>query len=289
MAFGQANPRDLNVSMLSTLSDWALKWDGADGIAVQTLPQVLQRWRDRLRGRRVLIVIDDVWDANLAHRLTSVVEEGGSAVVTCRTPAIAERIAPQQVHRYPLKELDPTDALLLLMKLAPEVVTQYRVECEALVDDLGCLPLAIVVAGGMLGSERGRAIGVNTLLAQIREGKGLLEEDAPADMVPLLQETADVEPRFRERTLSVAALLQRSIKILDPDLQLRFAKLGVFAPKPATIDLPMMATVWQDDPDKATACAALLVDHGILQVTRDGKFLLHALLSKLASGMLQTL
>jgi hypothetical protein len=279
MAFGQANPRDLQVTVTSTLSDWALEWDGGDNLAVQSLPQALQRWRDRLRGRRVLLVIDDVWDANIAHRLASIVEEGSSALITCRTPAVAERVVPALTQRYALHELGRDDALLLLMKLAPDVVERYHVDCEALVDDLGCLPLAIVVAGGMLGSDRGRAIGVRTLLTQIRDGGALLKQEAPADMVPLMQETA----------LSVAALLRRSILVLDPDDQARFAKLAVFAPKPATIDLSMMTAVWRDDPVKAAASAALLVDHGILQVTRDGTYQLHALLSKLAHGMLEAL
>lgn len=279
MAFGQANPRDLQVTVTSTLSDWALEWDNGDNLAVQTLPQALQHWRDRLRGRRVLLVVDDVWDANLAHRLATIVEEGGSALITCRTPAVAERVVPAPRQRYALHELGHDDALLLLTKLAPDVVDRYRADCEALVDDLGCLPLAIVVAGGMLGSERGRAIGVRTLLAQIRDGEALLKQEAPADMVPLMQET----------TVSVASLLRRSIQVLDPDDQARFAKLAVFAPKPATIDLSMMAAVWRDDHEKAAGSAALLVDHGILQVTRDGTYQLHALLSKLAHGLLEAM
>ena len=280
MAFGQSNPRDLKVSILSTLADWAVQWDGGDSFAVQTLPQVLQEWRVRLRGRRVLLVIDDVWDANLAYQLASILEVGGSAIVTSRTPAIAERIVPAEAQRFALHELSPKDALLLLTQLAPDAVSRYRSECETLVDDLGCLPLAIIVAGGMLGSERGRAIGIPKLLTEIREGQALLAAEAPADMVPLLQE---------DTLLSVAALLQRSIKVLEPDQQLRFAKLGVFAPKPATIDLPMLAAVWQDTPDNVIATAGLFVDHGIMQVTRDGKFQVHALLSKLAVGMLQAL
>ncbi len=279
MAFGQANPRDLQVSLQSTLSDWAVEWNGTETSATKTLPQMLQQWRERLRERRILLIIDDVWDADLAHRITSVVEAGSSAVITCRTPVIAERVVPLRELRYKLEELDPEDALLLLMKLAPDVVAQHREDCAILVEDLGRLPLAIVAAGGLLGSDRGRAVGFFTLLSQIRKGKALLETDAPADMVPVLAETRP----------SVAALLQRSLQVLDAVQQAQFAKLAVFAPKPATIDLPMMAMVWQVTPGEAADTAGLFVDHGILQATWDGKFQLHAVLSKLAYGMLQAL
>jgi hypothetical protein len=79
------------------------------------------------------------------------------------------------------------------------------------------------------------------------------------------------------------------VQVLEPDQQVRFAKLGVFAPKPATIELSQMAMVWQDEEDRAAVAAGDLVDHGILQVTADGDFQLHALFTSLATGMLQAL
>jgi hypothetical protein len=148
-----------------------------------------------------------------------------------------------------------------------------------LIEDLGRLPLAIVVAGGLLGSERGRAIGIRTLLSQIRDGKALLETQVPANMVSVLAETVP----------SVAALLRRSLQVFDESQQAKFAMLSVFAPKPAAIDLPMMAAVWQVALEEAAEIAGLFVHHGILQATRDGRFQLHAVLSKLAQGMLQAL
>jgi hypothetical protein len=95
-------------------------------------------------------------------------------------------------------------------------------------------------------------------MSQLRDGQALLRADAPANMVPLLQETS----------LSVAALLLRSVQVMEQDQQVRFARLGVFAPKPATIDLRRMAAVWQDGIETAAVNATDLVDHGIQSRSR---------------------
>ena len=59
-------------------------------------------------------------------------------------------------------------------------------------------------------------------------------------------------------------------------MQAYFAMLGVFAPKPATFDLPAMAAVW--DIGDAKPHARVLVERGLLEPIGGGRFQMHALL-----------
>jgi hypothetical protein len=275
IAFGQARRDELRAALLSTLTDWALEWDG-DATASLTLPKALAAWRARLAGRRVLLVIDDIWDADAAYLLADVLDSGSSAVITSRKPKVVQDVVPQAVCRFNLGELGPNDSLDLLRGFAPDAVLQRPADCAALLADVGHLPLAIVVAGGLLGGASAPAVGVSKLLEQVRKGTALLRADAPLNMRSLLEDTS----------VSVAALLGKSVDALENDQQLRFCQLGVCAPKPATIDLSFMAMLWQEPNDKAAGHAAELVDHGVLQVTNDGAFQIHALLAKFAAARL---
>jgi hypothetical protein len=104
------------------------------------------------------------------------------------------------------------------------------------------------------------------LIKDLREGKRILEDRPPASMGDLLNQT----------TPTVAALLEKSVRLLDGTTRDRFALLGVFAPKPATFDLRGMAAVW-DQPD-ARETADMLIDRGLLEPVGSGRYQMHALL-----------
>ena len=83
-----------------------------------------------------------------------------------------------------------------------------------------------------------------------------------------------IEPS--NRTLTVNAVLQRSTDALDPELRDFFAYLACFAPKPASFNLAAMNAVWGvPDPQ---AIASRLIDWGLLEPAREGRYQMHALL-----------
>jgi len=135
-----------------------------------------------------------------------------------------------------------------------------------LVNDLEGLPLALQVAGCLLHTEFELGWSIIDLLTDLRQGAALMQANAPAGMIGLEQETRP----------TVAKLIQKSTDRLDEATRMRFAYLGLFAPKPATFDLEAMAAVW-NLPDPRPVIRTL-VNRGLLEPLSSGRFQIHALL-----------
>ncbi len=171
--------------------------------------------------------------------------------------------------------LSDEPSLELLGILSPETVASYPDEARDLVHDLEGLPLAIQVAGRLLQNEARLGWGVGELLAELREGAGLLAAQAPGDMAGVGGDT----------TPTIAVLLKRSTDSLNPEMRERFAYLGLFAPKPATFDLQAMAVAWDLNDPRPTV--RVLVNRGLLEPVSGGRFQLHALLALHARSLLE--
>jgi DNA-binding SARP family transcriptional activator len=230
-----------------------------------------------LRDRRMLLIVDDVWQAE--HAIPFRVGGGAcSLVMTSRLNDVASALAPAAEDIYRIPVLAEEAGLELLGRLSPETTTHYPDEARDLVRDLEGLPLAIHVAGRLLHSEESMGWGVRDLLADLRTGAGLLKAQAPSDMLSVQSAGRDASP-------TVAALLKRSTDLLDEEARHRFAFLGLFVPKPATFDLGAMAAAWGiDDPRHI---ARRLVNHGLLEPVGGGRFQMHALLVLHARSLLE--
>ncbi|MFJ9662139.1 NB-ARC domain-containing protein [Streptomyces griseoflavus] len=225
-----------------------------------------------LRDRRVLLIVDDVW--NPAHVVPFNV--GGPdcvILITTRLPQVAHALAtPADI--YPLGLLSEEAALELLRRLAPEVVHHHPDEARALVRTLERLPLAVRVAGQMLSEDWANGWGIDDMLAQLREGSALLAAAAPIDRA------AD-----NHTIPTVRALLRMSTDRLDRQNRLRFAFLGAFASQPAAFDVEAMADVW--GVADAVPTIRVLVALGLLEPSGDGWFTMHALLVLHAKALLR--
>lgn len=225
-----------------------------------------------LRDLRMLLIIDDVWQTEHAMPF----QIGGrncATLFTTRFQSVARQLAiPDDI--YNLEVLSDQSSLELLTKIVPKIVEQYPEACLDLVRDLEGLPLAIRVAAGLLYQEANLGWDVADLLNELREGKKILEAQAPADRADLTTQT----------TPTVAVLLQKSTDRLSQEVRDCFAFLGAFAPKPATFDLDDMAVVWGvTDPKPVTR---QLVDRGLLEPTQ-GRYQMHALLVMHAKSLLE--
>jgi tetratricopeptide (TPR) repeat protein len=261
-------------SLFSELATWSRAL-GAEDLRVQTLEEASTALAALLRSKRMLLVVDDVWQAEHA-RPFAVGGRGCATLITARSSRVAQALAPAAGDVYRLPVLSEEKGLELLEALAPEVVADHRDECRALVVALDGLPLALQVAGRTLAVEASYGFGVVELLAELRAGTALLEAQAPADRADLISET----------TPTVAALLQHSTDRLDPAARAGFACLAVFATKPASFDLAAMQAVCQVGDAKPIARA--LVDRGLLEaVPEAGRFQMHALLVMHAKALLE--
>ena len=261
-------------NLISELSVWARALGKDDLLHTRTLEEAMTRLAALLRNKRMLLIVDDVWEAQHATAF----KVGGrdcAMLVTTRVNSVAQAIAPTPDHIYKLAELSDEKALELLKALAPTVVAEFPQQSLELVRELEGLPLAIQVSGHLLNVEASYGFGVTDLITELRAGVKLLEAKAPVEPANLANETIP----------TVAVLLQRSTDRLDPEIRYRFAYLGAFAPKPATFDLAAMKAVWQVEDPKPTA--RILADRGLLEpIVELGRFQIHALLVLHARSLL---
>lgn len=255
---------DQKPTLMSILAGWGRALGRDDLLRVPTAEEAVTELRAILQHRRMLLIVDDVWETGHGALFQKVRGGNCGLLITTRLDKVAETLAQTESEIYKLPVLAEEDALKLMHILAPMVVAQHSDACRELVNDLECLPLALHVAARLLRKRFKRGLEVRTLLDEIRKGAAVIEAEAPYD-------------RAEEGNLpTVKALLQKSTDLLTERTRECFAYLGVFAPKPATFDLPAMKDVWQvDDP---TPIAEDLMDHGLLEPAGGGRFQMHALL-----------
>ncbi|MCD4686845.1 MAG: AAA family ATPase [Anaerolineae bacterium] len=259
-------------NMYAQLAAWARALNLEGVTQVDSVEELSQRLTAVLQDRRMLLIIDDAWDVNHAQ-LMSVGGSECAVIYTTRLNNVARALVAQPAHIYKLPILTDQASLDLLSNLAPEAVAHHHDEALELARDLEGLPLALQVAGRLLSVEMAMGWGIAELLHELRDGVRLLAEEAPADRF---------DPEM-QATPTVRVLLQRSTDQLADDARRCFVLLGVFAPKPATFDLPAMKAVW-DVPDPRPAVRTL-VARGLLEPTNGGRFQMHALLVMHAKSM----
>jgi hypothetical protein len=271
-------------NLFSELATWGRALGTDDLLRAKTLEEATAQLTAMLRNKRMLLIIDDVWESE--HAVPFKVGGSGCAtLITTRITTVAEALAPTPDAIYRLPVLTFEKALELLTVLAPSVVAQNRKQCLELVQELEGLPLALQVAGRMLHVEESRGFGVKELIAELREGVKLLKAKAPSDRVDFVKAPADQVNITEETTPTVTVLLQRSTDRLDELTRDCYAYLGVFAPKPATFDLEAMKAVWQVE--QPESIVRTLVDRGLLEFVRElGRYQMHALLVAHAKSLL---
>ena len=139
--------------ILSELAAWGRAL-GLDGLARSpTVKDAVDQLSRRLANARMLVIIDDVWDAAHALPFLQTAGPGCGVLLTTRLPSVADELSltPDAIYALPL--LEESDGLTLLRLLAPGVVASKRDACLKLVRDLECLPLALHVAGRLLQAE----------------------------------------------------------------------------------------------------------------------------------------
>jgi hypothetical protein len=261
-------------NLLGELYAWAEALIPGESGRARNLDEVRAQLTAVLRDRRVLLILDDVWQVEHA----SPFRVGGqqcALVMTSRLYDVTTALASTAGDIYRLPVLTERAGLELLGELAPQALAQEPAAALELVQDLEGLPLAIHVAGRLLHNEAHLGWGLRELLAELRSGAALLEAPAPSDMHIAGQEASP----------TVAALLQRSTDLLDKETRQRFAYLGLFVPKPATFDLEAMAVAWEIADPRQTA--RLLVNRGLLEPVSGGRFQMHALLVMHARSLME--
>ena len=262
-----------NPNIFSSLGKWARALGILEVTSIATVAELTSQMHDVLRKRRMLLIVDDVWEVAHVAPFLGVLAPNSRMVITTRQPQISQGLTNTAVTTYRLPILAEEEGLKLLWALAPDVVEHDKKGCRTLVHDLERLPLALHVAGRLLRMESKLGWGVADLIEDIRNGAGILRERAPEDRA----EDGQIP--------TVSALFRKSTDLLDEHTRDCFASLGVFAPKPATFDLAALSAVWQEENPKPFV--RTLIGYGLLETVPQGRFQMHALLVAHARSLLQ--
>ena len=196
--------------------------------------QLAQRVKSALGNRRLLFIIDDVWDIQTARLLCC----GGPNcryMITTRDRAIARDFAVvSQVEQVPF--LSDEVAYRWLNELAPEACATDPETARALAKSAGGLPLVIKLLGGYLSKPE------HSTFADLRTEA--LED--MRDSQNLLQRThRRLENLGRDETLRATILL--SLEALPESAVKAFHALGAFAPKPESFTREAAEVVAETD------------------------------------------
>ena len=214
-----------NPSVLSKLSVWGLHLEDSRLSGAGSIEAAISSLNSH--NRRLLFIVDDVWSHDHASPFIHARPPRGRVLITTRMPEVASLLVNTPESTSLLPVLEERHALSLLRTCARQVVDEHPDLCIELVRNLGCLPLALVVAGRLLATESEYGWGVEELLKELNEGTKLLDEVAPRDYRD--PESASMP--------TVRALLRKSTDRLDDEMRWRFAQLGAFPPRPAEFRL----------------------------------------------------
>lgn len=265
----------ISLGMYTSLSMGLSVWGralGIDNTNNKDIDEVSLQIASALRDRRMLLIIDDVWNSQDAIPFMVGGKEC-STIITTRLTSVAREIAPTPNDIYMLSVLSDAESFELLKLLAPTVANEKPNEIHELAQALEGLPLALQVAGRLLSNEATNGFDVNELLEKIQGGAILLESHAPSSF------------EYDETTPTISALFKESTDKLDEESRNSFAMLGVFAPKPATFDLDAMKFVL--DVNNPKPIVRTLVERGLLEYVPSLKrYQMHSLLVMHAKTLL---
>jgi hypothetical protein len=233
------------------------------------------RLRQFLHDKRVLIIVDDVWDTIQGGYFLV----GGPrcrTLITTRELPIANNLATRErVLRVDV--LKPEAALELLYKLAPETTLVDKSISTRLCERLEFLPLAITLAGRMLANEADVPQRMQRLVGELIERRDSRLQLVQAEGRPGLDE---------EKPVSLQAILGMSVDRLDKLDQERFAMLSIFGGEPLTWELNAVSAVWEAPKEDTEATISRFIQRGLVE-PRNERYWMHALLADYAAELME--
>ena len=231
--------------------------------------------RSSLERRRMLFVVDDVWDPLPAQGFL-VAGEHSAVVFTTRDLATASALATPE-RSVLLDVLDEASALELLRRLLPSNVTLSEQDAQKLTKKLERLPLAIVLAGRFLANQA-------YVPGHFARMMGELLERPEARLHGLRDERGRLGLTETE-PVSVHAILGMSVERLEATDRERFAMVSLFGGDPLTWDIATAAATWDCSVEAAEATTSRLIQRGLVE-PRGDRYWMHALLADYAAELL---
>jgi len=246
------------------------RWGALLGIPAVQMEKLTtyDAWHEVLRAaintRRILFVIDDIWNIDDAVNL----KIGGPNcvyLITTRFPDIALKFAPGESIALP--ELNISEGLALLAYFVPELVSSESHAAQRLVQLVGGLPLALTLMGKYLQRQTysGQPRRMKTALERLQDAEERLRLTEP-------QAALERSPNLPAETpFSLQAVIETSDRQLDENTRNALYALSIFPAKPNSFS-----------EEAALAISAMpvetldtLTDAGLLESSGPGRYTLH--------------
>jgi len=218
------------------------------------------RYRQLLRERRVLVIVDDVSSESQVRQL---VPGGGRSQLLVTSRRLLAGL--EGVRRLHLDALPPADALGLLARIVAERADMpHDRELQGLVDLLGGLPLALRIVGNRLVSRPGWS--ATDLLGRLSDAQRRLDQLRAGD----LKVEAAFAMSYEQLPEAIRQLFRRVALVPGPDFGASLAAVlgGVALP------------VAVDQLDE-------LADLGLMEAAQGNRYRLHDLVRLYASQRLE--
>src|ERR1019366_2134784 len=223
--------------------------------------------------RRMLIVLDDLWDDTDAIAL----HVGGSHcayIATTRAPHIAASFAAKMA--IPVPELSEDDGIVLLQLLAPEITTADTEKVRMLVRSVGSLPLALMLAGKYLHMQ-----GYQQQPRRLRDAmERLLNTQQRLHLSEPIGLT-DTHPGLAsEGSLSLQTVIEVSDQHLSAFARQALRSLAIFPAKPNRFSEEAALAISTVN----TEILDTLSDAGLLEIDASSRYTLHQSIADYAKG-----
>jgi transcriptional regulator with XRE-family HTH domain/tetratricopeptide (TPR) repeat protein len=228
--------------------------------------------RDGIGMRRILLVVDDAWETGAALAF-KVCGPNCAFLATTRLRDVSIGIKGKN---WNIPELDDDDGLALLAQLAPEAVAQDEDAAQTLAQEVGGLPLALMLMGNYLRINSSSPRRLRDAFGRLHDATHRLhisEPQSPLEYAPSL--TADTQ-------ISLHAIINVSDMQLDQRTQSVFYALSVFPAKPNSFSEEAALMVAQTEPEILDA----LHDVGLLENSGGGRYTLHQTIADYAESHL---
>ncbi len=221
-----------------------------------------------LRGKRMLIILDNVWHREVVDALRCGAD-GVKLIVTTRLVNLANALG----HSVRVDLLSPQEGGELIMRRA-ELSEDQRPVCEDISRALNGLTLAVSIAAAKIKND---ALTPAEYLARLKSAQNPLEHLTLADPDDPSADPNDPEQHF-------AAALNLSYADLNEAMQRRFRLLGVFAAE-GSFDAAAVAAVWEEPVETAQSKLNLLVNFALAARDEGGRYSQHSLLRAYARSL----
>lgn len=224
-----------------------------------------QDWSDvvgnLIGSRRMLMIIDDVWQPQDAKKLMQL---GKRCVYlfTTRFPHLANELSDIHSKCFDVKKLDYAESGEMLSQLAPQAVEWFPNETRAIADLADGMPLALLLLGKRLGKEStGDYDRLQTAVNKLLD---------PGVMMDMPAEQGDGE------SATLSAVIGKSLMALSSDaVRKAFYVLSILQPDPHSFDKETAHACGVDD-----ALLYELNDAGLIECHSRNRYTMHRIFAE---------